>query len=64
MTTEISITTEDIASELQDKISENTNLKLQNKALERTIAEQQKIIDQNEMSRCMSFQNSEILGLY
>lgn len=49
MTTEISITTEDIASELQDKISENTNLKLQNKALARTIAEQQKIIDQNEL---------------
>jgi len=49
MTTEITITSEDIASELQDKISENTNLKLQNKALVRTIAEQQKIIDQNEL---------------
>ena len=49
MTTEISITTEDIASELQDKISENTNLKLQIKALIRTVADLTKRLDQEEL---------------
>ena len=49
MTTEISITMADITSQLQDQITENTNLKLQNKALARTIAEQQKIIEQQEL---------------
>ena len=49
MTTEITITSEDIASQLQDQISENTNLKLQIKALIRTVADLTKRLDQEEL---------------
>ena len=49
MTTEISITNDDIAAQLQDQISESVNLKLQIKALTRTILDLRKQIDQTEL---------------